>query len=346
MNAARAARAHPLLVVTPERLPVGTLWFKIWSRRQRPIEQKESVRWLEGYRQACALACRCPQTQIISVQDAEADVFELPLLAQEKAARGERHAEFIIRAAQDRRTDSAEGKLWAELLASPVLGPLSLRLPRREQRAARQARLDVRAKEVTVRAPRRGQGPALADLRLWAVRAKEVDPPSGSQAVEWLLLSSLPATNLEEAIQIIQGYTCRWEVEIFFRVFKTGCRVERLQFERDAELVPAFALYLIVAWRILYLTHLGRAAPKLSCAALFEPAEWKSVWVVTKQEAPPPKPPSLKELLALIACLGGYKARKGDGEPGPQVLWQGLTRVFDLALAWQAFGPEKEHGYG
>ena len=346
---------HPLLVVTAERLPLGTLWFKVWgrqelnirdTRRERPLEQKESVRWLEGYREACALAERCPQTQVICVQDAEADVFELPLLAQAKAAAGERHAEFIIRAAQDRRTDSQEGKLWAQLLASPVLGKLSCSLPRREQRPVREATLEVRAQEVTLLAPQRTQGPALSSLRIWAVLAREVDPPAGSEPVEWLLLTSRPADTLTAAVQILQDDSCRWEVEIFFRVLKTGCQVERLQFEQGNQLLPAFALYAIVAWRILYLVHLGRSVPQLSCAALLDPDEWKAVWVVTKRQAPPRAPPALQEMIRLIARLGGYKGRKGDGEPGPQAMWQGLLRAFDFALAWKAFGPEKDLAYG
>jgi Transposase Tn5 dimerisation domain len=346
---------HPLLAVTPGRLCLGTLWLKLWAReelgvketrRQRPIEQKESCRWLEGYREACAVARQCPQTQIICVQDSEADIYELLALAQAQARpEAGARAEHLVRACQDRRTDGPVRKLWAKVEASPVLGGLSFEVPRRGEQPARKVRASVRARPVRLRPPRRTTGGRLPGVKVWAVLVRELYAPANVQPVEWLLLSSLPVGNLEEALQVVEWYGGRWEIEIFFKVLKLGCQIERLQLETAQRLRPAFALYLIVAWRILYVTMLGRAAPELSCAAVFETAEWKAVWMVEKRSAPPAQAPSLGEMIQLIARLGGYKARKGDGQPGPQVMWEGLRRVFDLALAWEAFGPEGAHTY-
>jgi hypothetical protein len=252
-------------------------------------------------------------------------------------------AEHITRAGQDRRTDSSQGRLWAELSASPVLGRVSFELPKRGERAARRVTLEVRAKAVTLRAPARPKDQRLPDLRLGAVLVREVDAPPGAEPVEWLLLTSLPVGTFAEAVAVIEWYTCRWEIEVFFRVLKSGCQVERLQLKEAGRLFPAFAVYLIIAWRLLYLTRLGRVTPQLSCAAVLEEAAWKAVWVVTKQQAPPAQPPPLAEMIQLIAQLGGYKARKGEGPPGPKTMWEGLRRVFDLARAWNAFGPEVNH---
>ena len=347
---------HPLLAVTEQRLCLGTVWGKIYARpergvsgtrRRRAIADKESVRWLEGYQQACAVARQLPRTQIICVQDAESDIYEVVAAAESAAAPGAVRAEYVIRAAQDRRTVSAEGKLWAELAASPVLGERSFDLPGRPGRPARKVTLDLHAKAVTLRQPRhlsREQG--LPELKLWAVLARETEPPAGAEAVEWLLLTSLPVASLAAALEVLHWYACRWEIEIFFKVFKAGCRVERLQFIEDTRLRPAFALYLIVAWRILYLTRLGRATPPLSCTAVLEESEWKSVWAVTQRTPVPATPPLLPEMIRLIARLGGYKGRKGDGDPGPQAMWKGLVRVFDLALGWNTFGPGATHAYG
>ena len=346
---------HPLVVVTEERLCLGSLWAKFYSRaklglrqtcKQRPIEDKESVRWLEGYRQACAAARQLPQTQLISVQDAEGDIYEVLLEVQAAGQSQGRRAEHITRAAQDRRTDSTQGRLWAELSASPVLGRVNLDLPKRGDRAARKLTLEVQAKEVTLRPPARPKGKQMPELKVGAVLAREVDAPPGAEPLEWLLLTSLPVGTYEEALQVVKWYTCRWEIEIFFRVFKSGCQVERLQLKETERLLPAFALYLIIAWRLLYLTMLGRATPELSCAAVLEEAEWKAVWAVTRKKAPPAQPPHLAEMIKLIAQLGGHKGRKGESPPGPKTMWEGLRRVFDLALAWNTFGPEVNHAYG
>ncbi len=346
---------HPLVMVTEQRLCLGSFWTKLYARpqrgikgrrKQRPFEQKESVRWLEGYQQACVAAGQLPHTQVICVSDAEGDIYEVLLSAHGPGQEPPRRAEHITRAAQDRRTGSTEGKLWSELSASPVLGEVELLLPRRREQPARKARLELHAKQVRLQPPYRPKGQALPELTVWAVLAQEVEPPPGAEPVEWLLLSSLPVEDFETALQILQWYACRWEVEIFFRVFKVGCQVERLQFKDQERFRPALALYLIIAWRILYLTMLGRAAPQLSCAAVLEEAEWKSVWVVSKRSPVPVQPPPLAEMIRLIARLGGYKGRKEEGPPGPKVMWEGLRRTFDLAVAWNTFGPGANPPYG
>jgi hypothetical protein len=346
---------HPLLVLTEQRLCLGSLWAKIYARpewgirqtrKQRPIEQKESVRWLEGYRQACEAARQLPHTQVICVQDAEADIYEVLADGERDGRQAERRAERIVRAAQDRQTHSTEGKLWAEMSASPVLGQVQFNLPRRGEQPARKVTLDVHAKEVRLHAPYRPKERRLPDLKVWVVLAREVQPPQGAEPVEWLLLSSLPAGSFEEAVQVLRWYACRWEIEIFFKVFKTGCKVEKLQLKEEERFRPAFALYMIIAWRILYLTMLGRAAPEMSCAAVFEAAEWKAVWVVSKRSPVPAQPPHLAEMIRLIATLGGFKGCKTEGPPGPKAMWEGLRRVFDLALAWETFGPGANYAYG
>ena len=98
----------------------------------------------------------------------------------------------------------------------------------------------------------------------------------------------------------------------------------------------ALALYLIVAWRVLYLTRLGRAVPDLSCEVAFAPQEWRAVYLVSKRQQPPSQPPRLHEILTLVACLGGYLARAGDGPPGPKVIWIVLQRARDFVLALEA----------
>ena len=123
-------------------------------------------------------------------------------------------------------------------------------------------------------------------------------------------------------------------------MLKSGCRVEDRRFEELERLLPCLAVYLIVAWRVLFLCRLGRSCPEMSCEAVFEPAEWQSVWMASYGAAPPRKPPRLGEMVRLIAQLGGYVNRpRREDPPGPQTVWLGLQRMQDLAWGWNTFGP-------
>jgi hypothetical protein len=147
---------------------------------------------------------------------------------------------------------------------------------------------------------------------------------------------------MEDAIKIIEWYTCRWQIEIFFKVLKSGCKIEELQFDSFKNTANCLAIYMIVAWRVLYLMMLGRRYPKMSCNLVFEDREWQSICAVVTQKTPPQKPPSLEEMIRMIAKLGGFMGRKNDKEPGPKAIWIGLQRMKDFALAWETYGKLNE----
>ncbi len=170
-----------------------------------------------------------------------------------------------------------------------------------------------------------------------AVLATEPNPPKGEKPVEWLLLTSLPLSKTEEILNIIKWYSCRWQVEIFFKVLKSGRKIEELQLEKPDRLKPCLALYMIIAWRILFITTISRHEPDLPCDMLFDDFEWKAVWVMFHQKPPPKVAPGLEKLVKIIASFGGYTNRKSDRPPGPQMIWLGLQRMRDFALAWKAF---------
>lgn len=344
---------HPLIALTEERLCLGTLWVKIWARPEHGIketrgkrltEKKESLRWLQGYWESCKVARQLPGIQVISITDAESDTYEhVAARDLEELPR----ADYIIRACQDRRTDSFTENLWSKALKSPILDQVEVRVSKHDNTPARTAQVTVQAGEVTLWPPKK-LTPEARQLPVTVrfVLAREPNPPQGAERIEWLLVTSLPVTNFEEALEILKDYTCRWQIEIFFRVLKTGCQIERLQLANAERLRPAFALYMIVAWRILYLTMLGRSDPNLPCDVVLDESEWKSIWVVTQKKASPRKPPSLQLMVRLIGTLGGFKGRKSDGEPGPKVMWEGMCRMHDLAWAWDTFGPDAPRYYG
>jgi len=187
----------------------------------------------------------------------------------------------------------------------------------------------VRAERVTL--PPKGGEPVMVT----ALRAREESPPIGVEPLDWRLLSNRLTETLAAAAELIQWYGTRWSIEVFFRIFKTGCRVEALQLSTLERLEPALALYLIIAWRIQYLTVLGRVTPDLPCDAVLDPDEWHAVYVAIHHAPPPMIPPPLPAMLGWIARLGGHLGRKSDGPPGPKALWIGLQRARDLAWGMQ-----------
>lgn len=346
---------HTQLAVTPDRLCLGVVGCEQYDRTPAslgrtekrsslPIEEKESFRWLTGYREACRLAAACPATQIVSVGDREADLYDI-FVEAEKSAEGTR-AEFLVRARLPRCLLDRDPEAGAEAYrkvrdevqnASP-LGTRCIELGPTPQRSARKATLEIRARTVTIKPPHARSH--LPPVTVQVMSADEIGGPGDGTDVSWLLITSLPLAGLADALLVLDYYVARWTIEIFFRVLKTGCRVEEIQLETTARLKNCLAFYKIIAARILYLTYLNRTAPELPCDAVFVAAEWKSVWRVVKKKPLPKRPPSLAEFMKLLTQLGGYNNRAKEAAAGSQPLWIGIRRMLDFARAWLTFGPE------
>jgi hypothetical protein len=332
---------HTTGVFTPERVNLGVLGAKLWQRPEepvaherarKPIEEKESYRWLEGYTLACEVQQACPQTVVVSVADCEGDIQEWFLDAMNRPA--EERAEFLIRAKCNRRLapGAAHGYLWEEMQAARPLGKLTFKLSRQADRPARRITLSVRALPVTFYGARRPGG-RLPPVQLWAIYAIELKSPKGEEPIEWLLLTSVPVSNFSGACLVMQWYRARWEIELFFRALKQGCQIERLRLETAHRLLNALAIYLIIAWRIHTITMLGRAYPDASCELVFEPREWQMIYLMQYQSPPPDQPPPLRDTVRALAQLGGFLARTGDGEPGIKPIWQGYQRLHEFIYA-------------
>jgi hypothetical protein len=347
---------HSHIAFTPEGLCLGVLDVDLWARtdegfgesKQRqydPIETKESYRWLQGYRLACRTAQAAPKTQIISVADCEGDLYEV-FVEADRAPPGAK-AEYVIRVGKDRSLterdpDAGPGcyrKLRPAMDAAPLVATRQLELPRTPKRAPRTASLEIRAQSMQLKAPYR-QGTALPAVQVNVVLVREIAAPADADPIEWLLVTSLPIDTAAAVLQVVDYYTGRWPIEVYFRVYKSGCRVERLQLETAERLQPCLMLYKIVAWRVMYVMMLGREVPELPCDVVFAAEEWKPVWRLMQQTPIPAKPPRLGEFVGWLGRLGGHNGRKGDGAPGAETLWRGIRRMTDFALAWQAFGPE------
>ena len=357
---------HEMHAFTPEGTPLGTVWAQIVNRtegvshaaasakqrarKQTPIEEKESRRWLDGLREARQVAQQLPEVCCVCVADSEADIYELF-----SEPRGAASVHWLIRACQDRALHAEEGEhLRKQVLATPVLYQVDLKIrgrkaktavedrARRQNRVTRRATVEVRAKTLTLRPPYRPDR-KLPPVTVNVVLVREPNPPPGEPPVEWMLVTTLPIATPEQVRTIVAYYCVRWSIEVLFRTLKSGCRIERRRLEHIDRVLPCLGVYLIVAWRTLFVCHLGRECPDLDCEAVFEPSEWKAVWVAVHHKKPPEQPPRLSEMVHLIAGLGGYVERR-NSEPGAQTVWIGLQRMYDLAWGWESFGPGAKTG--
>ena len=347
---------HAHLAVTPDKLLLGVVGTECFDRAPEslgktderttlPIEEKESFRWLKGYRLACELAAQCPTTQIVSVADREADIYDIFVEAQEQTGL---RADYIIRGKEDRSTlernpvagGAAYHKVRDEVRRSKLLTTRVVELSTTPNRKARKAVLEVRAMTVRVKPPHARSH--IPSVTVNIVMVEEVGGPGDGTDVSWLLITTLPIGTVDEVLLIVDYYVARWIVEIYFRTLKTGCCVEEIQLETNRRLQNCLAFYNIIAWRVLYLTYMNRTSPTLPCTAVFDDAEWKSVWRVVKKQSLPSTPPTLSEFMKLLTQLGGYNNRAQEPAPGPQTIWIGMRRMLDFATAWLSFGPERQ----
>jgi hypothetical protein len=327
--------AHSVLLASADGVPLGVVDQHVWrrdptqygkrqQRRHKATADKESQRWLDALQQAEQSVP--PGRALLTVADREADFYDLFT-----AKRRPGH-DLLIRAKGRRSVRHPARLLGPALRQSPARGQLSVALPRADGRAARTATLTLRFGRFSINPPsthpRRKGLPAVT---LTAVLAQEEEPPAGVPAVSWLLLTSLEVEALAQAAAVVRCYSRRWLVERFHFVLKSGCRVEQLQLEAADRLMRALATYSIVAWRLLWLTYEARQHPEASCAEVFGRQEWEVLHRAGNPGKPLPEAaPSLREAVRQVARLGGFLARRGDGEPGVQTLWRGLRRLQDL----------------
>jgi len=332
---------HDTMAFTPRGVPLGLLDLQCWARdgkefgkrvrrHELPIEQKESWKWLCSYQAVAKVQQRCPQTRMVCVGDRESDVYELFVQARDTPG----GPKVLVRARQDRLLTEGQGHLWPVLSQKQSDGTNEILIPRRGNRAARTAHLEVRFSPVTLSAPCRK--PGLGEVTLWAVLAQEREVADGVEALEWMLLTTEEVNTFDQASTILQWYSCRWGIEVYHRTLKSGCKIEQRQLGDAQRIEACLAIDLIVAWRIYYLTKMGRETPNVPCTVFFEDYEWKALVAhITQNPVPPPEPPTLREAVRMVASLGGFLGRKGDGEPGTQTTWIGLQRLDDLSAMYK-----------
>ena len=298
----RGLDLHTCLAVGAESgLPLGVVRFQGYAPESakgkdphRPIEEKESYRWLQGYEEAARIAALIPDTQIICVTDREGDIFEMFDLRRRRAGR---KADLLVRANFDRCLEGSDRKLFAELAAEPLAQKVSISVPRQRQHpskastpgrpglAKRQATVEIRFKEVLLAAPQNPQTRQLEPIKIWAIHLEEKNPPQGATPLQWLLLTTLPVSSVKQALKFIRWYRRRWRIEEWHRVMKSGCKILEHQNHSAEVLWRTIALDAVIAWRIMLLTLLGREVPGLPAEILFDPAECEVLELLSKKKS-------------------------------------------------------------
>lgn len=336
---------HPTIAFTPDKVPLGIIDQQVWTRpldkvnkkdhHLKPIDQKESQKWINSYNALKVLQNKMPDTTFISIGDREADIADLFQLA----LASDTNPDLLIRASFDRRLDHPLICLWACLEAQNLAGTFQLIVPRKKGKPSRNAVIEVRFCNVFLKPTKSKKNDQTINLR--AVYANEINAPANEEPVSWMLLTTLPVKSFDDALLCVKYYSVRFSIELFFKTLKDGCKIEKRQLKSFETLKSCLALYSIVAYRILFLTMIGRTLPDIPCTAIFQDYEWKSLYCfVNKTKSPPKKPPTLKQAITMIAQLGGFLNRKSDGFPGAKSLWKGLSALYFISLSWTVFGPE------
>ncbi len=341
----RGLVTHTTMAFSVEGVPLGVLAQEVWARDEetygqlpdhhdRPIEEKESYKWLKSLARLNEICVVCPDTHLVSVGDREADVYDL-LLAERLEG-----VDLLVRAAMNRGVEQEERLLWEAVKSQAVSAQLAIQIPARHGQTARTAELEIRWRQVRLNPPRRRTQEHLPRITVWAILATEKSPPPEVSPIEWMLLTTVPVNSVQDAIEKIEWYACRWGIEVWFRVLKSGCKIEDRRLATAERLMRCLALYSVIAWRILYATMLARSVPDLPCTVLLETEEWQALFcAIHKTAVVTDQPPDLHQAVVWIAQLGGFLARKGDGDPGPMTLWKGFQHLADLTKMYRILRP-------
>jgi len=336
---------HCTLAVSAAGQPLGVVHARSWARttatfgrssnarNRTPRPQKESQKWMDSLQACQRLAPQCPQTMLVNVGDREGDMYDLFQEALAPSSNPAVHC--LIRAQHNRRVAHPQQYLWDQLAAQRVSGWLKVRVPAKEGRPARLAQLAVRFTRVQLTPPclKENQPP----LTLWAVEAREGRASQGAKPILWRLLTTLPVETFQEACQKVSWYAQRWQIEVLHKVLKSGCQIEQRQLQTVARLRRVLMVDLVVAWRVMSLCKAARETPEGPASDWLSCQEWQALAAYMQQGKPPRQPPTVWQALRWLAQLGGFLARKSDGEPGPIVVWRGLSQLKMLTQAWKRF---------
>ena len=351
---------RPSLAVNAENgFPLGLSHLQLWSRaperpdkHQRdyaklpytfggalPYEQKESYKWLASAEQSQRCLAIGEAKLITHIGDREADLYEAWTTVPNRCNY------LLVRVHQDHRLFGKSQSLYRYLSTQPCEGTYSLKLVAepRTGRTEREALLAVRCATLDVQRPAKlkaAQYPA--SLRLYAVEAKEVNPPLTEEPVHWRLLTSHPVVAIEQALQVLQWYCWRWRIEQLFATLKlAGLDIEASQLESVEAIQRLTVLALSVAVRTLQMVE-GRDNPDIPASVAFCESQQQCLTQLApslqgqrqKQQNPYPLA-SLPWATWLIARLGGWSGYRSQRPPEMPTVVHGLRRFEAIFIGWK-----------
>ena len=278
-------KMHSSLAVSEKGLPLGVLKTQIYAAhfdqaekaQDRPIEEKESYRWLSTIEDLNSTTEYLPETELIAVGDRESDMFELFDYRRRKAP----GVHLLVRAKHNRCLEEHSRKLFDHLEALPAMGQARIKVPRQREKKSkpskpgrmalpsRTATVDLKWDKVTLSPPATTQTRDLQPVEIYALSVVEHKAPEGAKALRWVLLTTVPIGSRKEALRCLRWYTLRWRIEEWHRVLKSGCRMESHQHRTADGLARAVCIDAVIAWRAMLLALLGREIPEMPCELLF-----------------------------------------------------------------------------
>ena len=339
---------HNTLVTTVSGLPLGLADQRFIDRKHflgpeknlsgtrrvdLPVEQRESCRWIDVVRQCAVLDTGTARR--VHVCDREADFYEL---FRDAAALGEH---VLVRASRNRSIDKARRRdapsawLFDTLEAEPECGRTTVSIQVNGKRKYRTAELSIAYRTISMPPPPNRSvarhGADLPMVSLNAIIAVERDAPRGIEPLCWILLTSLEVADADSAIEKVRWYSTRWNVEVFHKVLKSGCAVEKAQLGDADRLKNYVTVKSLVAWRLFWLARMREHSPDAPCDTVLDRTEWVLLYRKThKTKTVPKETPSLADALLWIAKLGGYIGRASDPDPGVISQWRGWERLMDI----------------
>lgn len=287
----RGLHLHSTFVVSAEGLPLGVLGAQFTAPEPKsepdtrpaasiPIEEKKTFAWIKGLRECVEVSRQIPDTHQVCVMDREADFFEL-FDEQRKTDK----VDLLVRSRHDRTIDDEGHHLFESVRSSPISAEMEIRVPRQSARTKkskqqakpghvqRTAQVALRYLDIELRPGvyQKDKEP----IKLRVVHVQEITQPEEDDPVEWILLTTCDVSSSEQAQQILRWYCLRWRIEDWHRVLKSGCNIEKLQHKTAERLKRTIAINLVIAWRIMLLTLLGRQCPELAAEVLFSDTEIK-----------------------------------------------------------------------
>jgi hypothetical protein len=171
-------------------------------------------------------------------------------------------------------------------------------------------------------------------IPIWVIQVVEAKPPRDVERIEWFLLTTVQITCPEDAEQCIAWYCLRWRIEDWHRVLKSaGCKTEDLAYESAVHLKRSIAINMVIAWRIMLMTLMGRETPELPAEVLFSDLEIEVLRAYAKKKLNPPA--NVGEAVALVGNLGGHLGRTRDPPPGNQLLGRGYIELQAMCLGYE-----------